>query len=39
VGRKEGTSVNTFFKNFRYVEMAFRTLAAGRKRPDGLPTR
>jgi dolichol-phosphate mannosyltransferase len=39
VGRKEGTSVNTFFKNFRYVEMAFRTLAEGRKRPDGLPTR
>jgi dolichol-phosphate mannosyltransferase len=39
VGRKEGTSVNTFFKNFRYVEMAFRTLAAGRKRLDGLPTR
>jgi glycosyltransferase involved in cell wall biosynthesis len=39
VGRKEGTSVNTFFKNFRYVEMAFRTLAEGRKRPDELPKR
>jgi glycosyltransferase involved in cell wall biosynthesis len=39
VGRKEGTSVNTFFKNFRYVKMAFRTLAAGRQRPDGLPKR
>jgi dolichol-phosphate mannosyltransferase len=35
VGRKEGTSINTFFKNFRYVKMAFRTLAAGRQRPDG----
>jgi dolichol-phosphate mannosyltransferase len=30
VGRKEGTSVNTFFKNFRYVKMAFHTLFAGR---------
>jgi dolichol-phosphate mannosyltransferase len=30
VGRKEGTSVNTFFKNFRYVKMAFHTLCAGR---------
>ena len=30
VGRKEGTSVNTFFKNFRYVKMAFKTLAMGR---------
>lgn len=30
VGRKEGTSVNTFFKNFRYVKMALHTLRAGR---------
>jgi len=30
VGRKEGTSVNTFFKNFRYVKMAIHTLFAGR---------
>jgi dolichol-phosphate mannosyltransferase len=29
VGRKEGRSVNTFLKNFRYVEMAFKTLVAG----------
>jgi len=29
VGRKEGTSVNTFLKNFRYVEMAFKTLLGG----------
>ncbi len=29
VGRKEGRSVNTFFRNFRYVKMAFRTLASG----------
>jgi dolichol-phosphate mannosyltransferase len=28
VGRKEGRSVNTFFKNFRYVKMALHTLAA-----------
>lgn len=28
VGRKEGRSVNTFFRNFRYVRMAFRTLRA-----------
>jgi len=28
VGRKEGQSVNTFFRNFRYVRMAFRTLVA-----------
>ena len=27
VGRKEGRSVNTFFRNFRYVKMAFKTLA------------
>jgi len=39
VGRKEGTSVNTFFRNFRYVKMAFRTLAAGRQTPDALPKR
>ncbi len=26
VGRKEGRSVNTFFKNFRYVKMGFKTL-------------
>jgi dolichol-phosphate mannosyltransferase len=26
IGRKEGRSVNTFLKNFRYVEMAFKTL-------------
>lgn len=25
VGRKEGVSVNTFFRNFRYVSMAIRT--------------
>ena len=30
VGRKEGRSVNTFLKNFRYVKMAFQTLAAGK---------
>lgn len=30
IGRKEGTSVNTFFKNFRYVKMAIHTLFAGR---------
>jgi dolichol-phosphate mannosyltransferase len=30
VGRKEGRSVNTFLKNFRYVRMAFQTLAAGK---------
>jgi hypothetical protein len=29
VGRKEGRSVNTFLKNFRYVKMAFKTLVAG----------
>jgi dolichol-phosphate mannosyltransferase len=29
VGRKEGRSVNTFLKNFRYLEMAFKTLFAG----------
>ena len=34
VGRKEGKSINTFFKNFRYVKMALRTLSAGRSRPD-----
>jgi dolichol-phosphate mannosyltransferase len=28
VGRKEGRSVNTFLKNFRYVEMAWKTLVA-----------
>jgi dolichol-phosphate mannosyltransferase len=28
VGRKEGRSVNTFLKNFRYVEMALKTLVA-----------
>ena len=27
VGRKEGRSVNTFFRNFRYVRMAFQVLA------------
>ncbi len=26
VGRREGTSVNTFFKNFRYVRIALQTL-------------
>ena len=31
VGRKEGASVNTFFKNFRYVKMALKTLFAGRE--------
>jgi dolichol-phosphate mannosyltransferase len=30
VGRKEGRSVNTFFKNFRYVKMACKTLIDGR---------
>jgi dolichol-phosphate mannosyltransferase len=30
VGRKEGRSVNTFLKNFRYVKMAFNVLVAGR---------
>jgi glycosyltransferase involved in cell wall biosynthesis len=25
VGRKEGSSVNTFFKNFRYVKLGFKT--------------
>jgi dolichol-phosphate mannosyltransferase len=39
VGRKEGTSVNTFFKNFRYVKMAFRTLAAGRQGHNQSPQR
>lgn len=29
VGRREGRSANTFFRNFRYVRMAFRTLLAG----------
>jgi dolichol-phosphate mannosyltransferase len=28
VGRKEGASANTFFKNFRYVKMAIKVLAA-----------
>lgn len=28
VGRREGTSVNTFFKNFRYVRSALRTLVS-----------
>jgi glycosyltransferase involved in cell wall biosynthesis len=32
VGRKEGKSINTFFRNFRYVKMAFRTLGEGRQR-------
>jgi len=39
VGRREGASVNTFFRNFRYVKMAFRVLDAGRVRPNGLPKR
>ena len=26
VGRREGTSVNTFFRNFRYVRLAFKVL-------------
>jgi dolichol-phosphate mannosyltransferase len=30
VGRQEGRSVNTFFKNFRYVKMAFKILVAGK---------
>lgn len=38
VGRKEGVSVNTFFKNFRYVKMAFKTLREGRQ-PNGQPPR
>jgi hypothetical protein len=25
VGRREGRSVNTFFKNFRYVKMGLKT--------------
>jgi dolichol-phosphate mannosyltransferase len=39
VGRREGASVNTFFRNFRYVKMAFGILATGRERPNGLPKR
>jgi dolichol-phosphate mannosyltransferase len=39
VGRREGASVNTFFRNVRYVKMAFGILATGRERPDGLPKR
>ncbi len=31
VGRKEGKSVNTFFRNLRYVKMAFRALGEGRQ--------
>jgi dolichol-phosphate mannosyltransferase len=31
IGRKEGKSINIFFKNFRYVKMAFRTLGEGRQ--------
>lgn len=30
VGRQEGRSVNTFFRNFRYVKMAFKVLVAGK---------
>jgi dolichol-phosphate mannosyltransferase len=30
VGRREGRSINTFFRNFRYVRMGFRTLFASR---------
>jgi glycosyltransferase involved in cell wall biosynthesis len=30
VGRKQGRGVNTFLKNFRYVEMAYKTLFASR---------
>ena len=30
VGRREGRSVNTFFRNFRYVKMAFKTLFSGK---------
>lgn len=30
VGRREGRSVNTFFKNFRYVRMGLRTFAGYR---------
>ena len=30
VGRREGASVNTFFRNFRYVKMAFHVLFARR---------
>jgi dolichol-phosphate mannosyltransferase len=33
VGRKEGRSVNTFFKNYRYVVMALKTLVASRGTP------
>jgi dolichol-phosphate mannosyltransferase len=29
VGRKEGRSVNTFFRNFRYVKLALKILVAG----------
>lgn len=39
VGRKEGASVNTFFKNFRYVKMAFTVLASRNRRPATGPTR
>jgi hypothetical protein len=28
VGRREGASVNTFFKNFRYVRLALQTLVS-----------
>lgn len=31
VGRKEGVSVNTFFRNFRYVKMALQIFAEGPK--------
>jgi dolichol-phosphate mannosyltransferase len=30
VGRREGRSINTFFRNFRYVRMGFRTLFSAR---------
>ena len=30
VGRREGRSINTFFRNFRYVKIAFRILIASK---------
>ncbi len=33
-GRREGRSVNTFLRNFRYVRLAFRVLFSGSKGPE-----
>jgi glycosyltransferase involved in cell wall biosynthesis len=35
VGRKEGRSVNTFFRNFRYVKLGLRTLVGYRLQVTG----